>query len=154
MGTGRLYPPKGVKPFVAPSFTPSGFAPLGQLVPPKGVKPIGRRQSEPKGERSPLRGQLRFRFAVCNCAPKGTTTSLLFPSGLLLPFVAPSFTPSGFAPLGQRTAKRTEGERTVGGLHSFVPKGIKIRPLGNRKGLLCKQNKGTTTRLLYICFYP
>ena len=84
-----------------PSFTPSGFAlslsppfcPLGATIrplfsPSGGNKPEGIQLCPPflpRGQQSvaPLgqRSEPCMLFAVCNCAPKGTTTSLLFPSG-------------------------------------------------------------------------
>ena len=79
----------------------------------------------PRGNQHILEGMNVASFGSLSVPPLGelTTTSLLFPSGLLLPFVAPPFTPSGFAPLGQRTAKQSNDEQRAKLLPSVAPKG-------------------------------
>ena len=84
---GQRTTPKGVfvrslttlsLPFVAPDFTPSGGTAKQQLVfpPVRFFAPLGQQTSY---YTLPLWGKTKGGKAVC--APKGTTTSLLFPSG-------------------------------------------------------------------------
>ena len=91
----------------------------------------------------PLRGNKGLRFALARRAK--TTTWLLFPSGLLLPFVAPSFTPSGFAPLGQRTAKQSNDEQRAKQRRQRAKLYVAL-PSGGEQQLCCCPLRGANQR--------
>ena len=120
---------RNVKDGATKSFSSSSVAPQGQRSEPEGSYLWPRMGQQRATACLPSGGYVRCPFGgKAVCAPKGTTTSLLFPSGsLLCPFVLQSRTPSlggkgwgksfalRFPPKGEQTANQrgnaTDDER-------------------------------------------